>query len=111
MSINKYLEKVAGKLDSVIRFADDVIGHSARNLKQEADVLARAAAQGRTPKMALAEAAEAQKRMISSRTKLGLGVAAGGTAGFLGLHRYHQHKDNAILSKIDSMYADPKRHY
>ena len=108
MSSNRYLEKAAGQfLNKAIRFADDVIGHSAGKLKQEADILSRAAAQGRSPAQALHEASQAHDRMIQSRTKLGLGVAATGTAGFLGMHKYHQHKDNAILAKIDSMYVDP----
>jgi hypothetical protein len=48
-------------------------------------------------------------RSLQSRVKLGLGTGMDGTAGFLGLHKYHQHKDNAILSKIDSMYIDPNQ--
>lgn len=105
MNSNKYLEKVAGLLGKSIRFADDLIGHSAGKLRQEADVLSRAEARGRTAKQALGEADEVAKRSLRARVKTGIGAAGVGTAGFLGLHKYHQHKDNAILSKIDSMYV------
>jgi hypothetical protein len=102
-----YLEKVAGKyLDRALSFADDVWGGTARGLAHEGEVLAKAEAQGRTAKSVLTEASEAHKRMKAARVKTGIGVAGAGTAGFLGIHKYHQHKDNAILAKIDSMYAD-----
>jgi hypothetical protein len=104
---NRYLEKIAGRFDKVISFADDLIGHSHGAFKAEAETLSRAQALGRTAKDALHDTAQAKDRMVKARVKTGLGVAGVGTAGFLGLHKYHQHKDNAIMAKIDSMYVDP----
>ncbi len=43
-------------------------------------------------------------RTLQARVKVGLGATATTTAGFLGLHKYHQHKDNKILARIDKMY-------
>jgi hypothetical protein len=107
MGTNKYLEKAAGWLDKTIRFTDEVLGHSAGKLKHEAEILSNAHIKGRTAKGVAEEASHAHNTMIRSRTKAGLGAAAVGTAGFLGVHKYHQHKDNAILAKIDRMYSDP----
>lgn len=109
MESNKYLEKLASRFGKVIDFTDDLIGHSASILKQEADILARAEVKGRSASQALGEASDAHSRMVDARTKFGIGVVGAGTAGFLGLHKYHQHKDNAILAKIDSMYANQNR--
>jgi hypothetical protein len=44
-------------------------------------------------------------RTFQARAKAGVVGGALATGGFLGLHKYHQHKDNQILKKIDSMYS------
>jgi predicted ATPase len=106
---NKYLEKIAGRLDKAIGFVDDVLGHSHGRLRAEASTLAHAEARGRTAAHAIADADAAKARMINARVKAGIGAAAVGTGGFLGIHKYHQHKDNAIMAKIDQMYVDPYR--
>lgn len=109
-SPNKYLEKIAGKgFNKALGYFDSLIGHSHGKLKQEAEILASAEARGRKAKHALLDAAKANKRMVSARVKTGVGVAALGTAGFIGLHKYHQHKDNAIMAKINEMYVDPNQ--
>lgn len=118
--MNRYLEKIAGFsklpgsspkitknfLDKVIKFSKDVAGVTHNDLAQEAKVLSAAQAQNRTASMALNEAKIAKRNMEKARLATGLTVAGVGTAGFLGLHKYHQHKDDAIMAKINSMYAD-----
>ena len=110
MSENKYIEKIAGpRFDKAVGFATDLFGGSARRLRAEAEVSARHAAKGITPGMAQNAADEAAKRTLHARVKTGIGAGVVGTAGFLGIHKYQQHKDNAILAKIDQMYADQSR--
>lgn len=105
---NKYLEKIASsKLGKAINFVDDLIGHSHAKFKAEAGTLSKAEALGRRASHAIKDTEAARSRMVTARTKTGLGVAATGTAGFLGIHKYHQHRDNAIMAKIDKMYVDP----
>ena len=103
---NAYLEKIAaGRLSKAIGFVDDLVGHSHSRLRAEAETLSKAESLKRTAKDAFGEVEKAKARMVDARVKTGLGVAGAGTAGFLGLHKYHQHKDNAIMAKIDSMYV------
>jgi hypothetical protein len=106
---NKYLDKVASFLDKAIKFGDDLLGKSHGRLKEEVSILSKAESLKRTAKTAHSEMEAAKDRMNKARVKTGLGVAGVGTAGFLGLHKYHQHKDNAIMAKIDSMYIDPNK--
>jgi hypothetical protein len=105
MKNNRYLEKIASSgLRKVINFAEDVAGFKAKRLKDEASILTEAAITKRTPKAALDEASQASKRMVEARVKAGIGAAGVLGAGFLGVHKYHQHKDDVLMKKIDSMY-------
>ena len=107
MSSNKYLEKIAGtRFRKAIDFADDVLGVTSRKLRNQANIAADLHARGIGVKEIHNMADEAGKRSTSARVKAGIGTAAVGTAGFLGIHKYQQHKDNAIMAKIDSMYAN-----
>ena len=105
---NKYLEKLAGsKFNKAVSFVDDLLGHTHSNLRAEANTLSKAEALGRKAKDAIKDTEDARSRMIKARVKTGVGLAGVGTAGFLGIHKYHQHRDDAIMRKIDSMYIDP----
>lgn len=84
-------------------------------MKSIADNLAAATEEGikgispqahaRARKMADLEAA----KTLRTRVKTGVGLAAVGTTGFLGVHKYHQHQDNKILEKIQNGYKPPKQ--
>lgn len=114
--MNKYLEKIAGfsigeALQKTIKFGKDFSGVTHSSLKREAQILAEAQAKGRTAQQVFKEAETAKDNMIKARVLGGAGAVATTSAGFLGLHKYHQHKDNAIMAKIDSMYVDPNSNY
>jgi hypothetical protein len=97
---NRYISKV-------VKFLDRLSGHSAREWKVKSDILSHAAKKGITPQRAERRARVEAGRSFQTRAKTGVVGGALGTAGFLGLHKYHQHKDNQILKKIDSMYRNP----
>jgi hypothetical protein len=110
--MNKYLEKVASSrfnnaLNSAGDFAGKVFGGKARQLKSDAEVLARHAAARNSPGKVQQMAEEAAKETRNARLKASLGAGAVAGAGFLGIHKYHQHRDDAIMRKINSMYIDP----
>ena len=112
MNENKYLEKIAGaRFNKVVGFVEDVIGRNHATLKNKAATVAEAEARGLTSKMLFSQADAAGIRKVNARVGAGIGAAAMGAAGFLGIHKYHQHKDNAIMAKIDSMYADQNQQY
>lgn len=108
--MNKYLEKIAafslGKaFGRAVNFGEKVVGGKASTLRRDAEAVARHA--GRTPRQVQRMADLATKQTRDARIKAGLGAAAAGTAGFLGIHRYHQHKDRAIMERLNAMYVDP----
>lgn len=110
--MNKYLEKIAGfavgrAIGRAADFAEKVVGHRASTLRAEAEAVSRHAAAGRTPREVQRMASHATRQTRDARIKAGLGVGAIGTAGFLGIHRYHQHKDRAIMERLNTMYRDP----
>lgn len=106
--MNKYLVKVAGRFgkafSGVIDFGEHVLGGKARTLKHEAEVLARHAASGRTAADLQGMATAAAKQTRDARIKAGLGAAGVGGAGFLGVHKYHQYQDRAIMDRLNRMY-------
>lgn len=104
MSTNRYLEKIAGILDKAISFGENVAGIPYRNLAHEAAILSKAEAQKRTAKQAFEEAAIAKANTSRSRLQAGLGAVGIVGTGFLGAHKYRQHKDEEILRRIDSIY-------
>lgn len=110
-SMNKYLEKIAGfnqAITSVGNFAENVIGSKARKLASEAEVLARHSTLGNSPSKVQALAADASGKTRDARIKAGIGIAAAGGGGFLGVHKYHQHKDRAIMDRLNQMYTEPQ---
>lgn len=109
--MNKYLEKIArfnGAVTAVGNFAENVIGSKARKLTSEAEVLARHSALKNSPAKVQAMAADATSKTRDARIKTGLGLAAVGGSGFLGIHKYHQHKDRAIMDRLSQMYTEPQ---
>ncbi len=110
MTTNKYLSyitKSAGLGSSVMDYLGRVSGHTASKLKNEAEILSRAQALGRTAQQATIEADQAAKATNLSRLHTGASLLVGSGAGFLGVHKYHQHKDDAIMKQLDSMYQQP----
>lgn len=106
--MNKYLVKVAGRfgraVSGALDFGENVIGARARNLAQESAVLSKHQAAGRSAADLQRWASTAAKQTRDARVKAGLGVAAVGSAGFLGIHKYHQHQDRAIMDRLNRMY-------
>ncbi|MNK10008.1 hypothetical protein D3C87_280180 [compost metagenome] len=97
-SFNRYLGKV-------LRGLETVSGKRAKDWSNRADVLREAAANKTTPIRAKRMAKVENGRTFQSRIKAGVGGAAVTGAGFLGMHKYHQHQDNKILAQIDKMYG------
>ena len=109
--MNKYLEKIAGfavgkAIGRAADFAERVVGSNASKLRAEAEAVSRHAAAGRTPREVQRMASVATRQTRDARVKAGLGAGAIGGAGFLGIHRYHQHKDRAIMQRLNTMYRD-----
>ena len=106
--MNKYLVKVAGRFGNAVSgaldFGENVIGSKARRLAQEALVMSKHQAAGRSAADLQSMASEAAKQTRDARVKAGLGVAAAGSAGFLGIHKYHQYKDRAIMDRLNRMH-------
>lgn len=99
-------------LSKVVEYTDRLSGHSARKYENLAGSLKNA---GRMGVKGVPEATKlranrltdvAKGRSFQTRLKTGVGVVGGSTAGFLGLHKYHQHKDNKIMERIDKMYQE-----
>lgn len=101
---------MAGKtnlyLSKAVKYLDRLSGRSAREWRVKSDVLSEAAAKRISPLRAKRRAKVEAGRAFQTRAKTGVVGTALATGGFLGLHKYHQHKDNQILRKIDRMYRD-----
>jgi len=102
MSMNRYINRIA-------KFGDELVGYSAGKAKAKATLASEMAARGQTPGQLHRIADRKAIESRNTRIKTGIGATIGVGSGFLGLHKYHQHKDNAILAKIDSMYVDPSK--
>lgn len=106
--MNKYLVKVAGRfgnsISGALDFGENVVGAKAKTLAHEASVLAKHQAAGRSVAELQDMASVAAKKTRDARVKAGLGTAAIGSAGFLGIHKYHQYKDRAIMDRLNRMY-------
>ena len=106
--MNKYLVKAAGRfgraVSGALDFGEDVLGARARSLAHEAQVLSKHQAAGRTPAELQAQAITAAKQTRDARVKAGIGAAGIGAAGFLGVHKYHQYQDRAIMDRLNRMY-------
>lgn len=99
--------KILGK---VVKYGDNLIGKSSRQYSNTASALKGASGlgikgvPGTTILRADRKAQVAKGRSFQTRVKTIAGVGLVGGGGFLGLHKYHQHKDNKILERIDKMY-------
>lgn len=97
-------------LSKVMTFGDNLAGHSARKYSNTAAALRNAPNMGikgitsTAVRDAERRARVAKGRSFQTRVKTGIGTGLALGGGFLGLHKYHQHKDNKILERIDSMY-------
>lgn len=69
------------------------------------EVLSHAAEHKLTPQRAKRIAQVEAGRSFQTRVKAGLGAGVVAGGGFLGLHKYHQHKDSEIMRKINEMYG------
>lgn len=97
-------------LSKVVQFADDISAHSARRFKGDLNALRRHRSTGHAgvPQSTInhLESMSDAARSRSTETRLRTALIGGtaGTAGFLGLHKYHQHIDNKVMARIDNMY-------
>ncbi len=97
-------------LSKLIHTGDRLLGHTARkreNMNKAFRAAPKMGVHGIPEKTILrSERLEQQAKGQSLRTrvKAGVGATAAVTGGFLGLHKYQQHKDNKILERIDKMY-------
>ncbi len=97
-------------LNKITEYGDHLVGHSARRLRGDVGALSRHHDSG--PKgipvstikhvTGLSNAASASS--LKARAYTAAGITGGAVGGFLGLHKYHQHKDNKIMERIDKMY-------
>lgn len=96
-------------LDKAIKHVDRLSGNSKRKYQHVSSGLHMAGNVGirNIPKSAVTRADRLSKvetgRVLRTRITAGVGAAAVAGAGFLGLHKYHQHRDNKILERIDKM--------
>lgn len=99
--------------NKAVKYADSLVGGSARQMKSDNGALNRLREQGikgisnRAVTETRRKAEVLRKDSNKTRVITGVTAASVGTAGFMGLHKYHQHKDNQILQRIDSMYKNP----
>jgi hypothetical protein len=97
-------------LSKVVKFGDELAGVSARRYKSDVESLKRFKKVGPrgVPEATINRAQRlydvARAKSTRTRVKTALGTGVGVTTGFLGLHKYHQHKDEKILARINSMY-------
>ena len=97
-------------ISKVIKYGDRLIGYSAGKLKNAATVMHEAEGMGirNVPESVITRsrrlAEVAKGRSTKTRIKTGLGVSTATIGGFLGLHKYHQHKDNKIMERIDNNF-------
>lgn len=97
-------------LNKVIRYGDRLTGNTKRKLDNAVHVLSNAHNLGiyGIPQSSIRRAQHLAKKegetVFKTRITTGAVVGAVGATGFLGLHKYHQHKDNKILERIDNMY-------
>jgi hypothetical protein len=100
-------------VSKAVKIADEVSGYSARKYENAASVLRSANSMGlkgsrRVGKPAIERMerlAQAHRgRSTQTRVKAGIGASAGVAGGFLGLHKYHQHRDEKIMDRINTMY-------
>jgi hypothetical protein len=97
-------------ISKTVSYLNRVSGHSANKANEGAKFVKSFKGSGsnkmpesikvRAERLAKVEAG----RTMQTRVKTGVGATAIAGAGFLGLHKYHQHKDNQILSRIDKIY-------
>lgn len=106
---NKAVNSVAGKRG----FIDRLAGTTARDSETVARVLnsRNSGLYSKTPSSLKTRANRVAEvdRGRSTQTRVTTGLVGTGAVGggFIGLHKYHQHKDNRILQQIDKLYKKP----
>lgn len=104
---NKFLAKAT-------QIGDRLVAHSARKLEHTAATLKAANSLGLKGSRRISKssiegmdrlAKTERGRSTQTRIKAGVGAAVVGTTGFLGIHKYHQHKDEKIMARINEMYG------
>lgn len=99
-------------LSKIVQFTDDITAHSARRYKSDLDALRRskhigpAGVPNSTINRLEGMSNAARSRSTEMRLRTALVGGTAGTAGYLGLHKYHQHVDNKIMARIDNMYKN-----
>ena len=96
---NQYISKA-------VNFLNRVSGKTNRDWKTKLRVMEDLERKPMTLNRAKRLAEVEKGRTFQTRVKTGLIGTTAATAGFMGMHKYHQHKDNQILKRIDRMYAD-----
>lgn len=98
-------------INHIANYGDRLVGSSARKYKNQYEVLRdignngiRSGVSNQAVLRAKRLADTSSGRSMQTRVKTGVGAISAVGTGFLGLHKYHQHKDNKILERIDSMY-------
>lgn len=97
-------------LNKIVQYGDHLIGNTSRRLKGDLGALQRHKTSGAKGihqstidhVSDLSNAATASTRKARINTALGAVGTLGG--GFMGISKYHQHKDNKIMERIDKMY-------
>ena len=94
-------------LNKVVKYGDDLAGFSSRRLNNQAKVLNAARNLGKhgvphqTVSYAQDLADKASKDSFKARAYTVAGVAAGGTAGMMGVNHHYKQKENKILERLD----------
>lgn len=97
-------------LNKIVQYGDHLVGGTSRRLRGDLGALQRHRTTGAEgiPQSTidhvsgLSDAANAST--LKTRVNTAIGLAGFGAGGFLGIHKYHQHKDNKIMERIDKMY-------
>lgn len=99
-------------LNKIVEYGDHLVGGTARRFKGDLGALQRHKATGPegVPQSTIDHvhglSEKAHASMVKARVNTAFGVTAGAAGGFLGIHKYHQHKDNKIMERIDKMYQN-----
>lgn len=101
-------------ISKVNQIGDRLGGVSARNYESTASAMRAANSMGLNKSQKISQSALGRMdrlarvergRSTQTRVKAGIGTAAAGTAGFLGIHKYQQHQDEKIMKRINQLYG------
>ncbi len=97
-------------LNKIVQYGDHLTGVTSRRLKGDVAALNRHKYSGSNgiPQSTINHVTGLSDKASASTFKTRVNTAVGalgvGGGGFLGIHKYHQHKDNKIMERIDKMY-------